>query len=117
MYNRYIPQNTSYTWVGQSRNQADMSGSDDGGKIGVGSRIMGLLGSLRGMPAAPSEQKERGGLLGILKGFNLEKLDSGDILLLLIAILLLVEGEDIDLAIALGLVFLLGYGEQEREEQ
>ena len=48
-------------------------------------------------------------LLGALK---LEKLDSGDILLLLIVLLLLLEGDDLELVIALGLVLILGLDDE-----
>ena len=56
--------------------------------------------------------REGGGLSGLLKSLHLEKIDSGDILLLLIRLYLLVEGDDLELVIALGLVLLMGLGEE-----
>ena len=47
----------------------------------------------------------------VVEDFAREKLDSGDILLMLIVLYLLVEGDDMELVIALGLVLLMGFGE------
>ena len=44
----------------------------------------------------------------LLKGLKLDRLDSGDLLLLLIVLLLWKEGEDKDLLIALGAALFLG---------
>ena len=52
---------------------------------------------------------------GIFDGFSLNKLDSGDILLVLIILFLFLEGDNLDLVIALGLMLLLGLGEKEVE--
>ncbi len=50
-----------------------------------------------------------GGLGGLLKNFHLEKLDSGDILLVLILIFLFSEREDnLELVITLGLLLVFG---------
>lgn len=50
-----------------------------------------------------------GGLGGLLKNFHLEKLDSGDILLVLILIFLFLEREDnLELVITLGLLLVFG---------
>ena len=54
--------------------------------------------------------REGGGLSGLLKAFHLDRLDSGDILLLLIALYLLAEGDDPELAIALGLTVFMDLG-------
>ncbi len=105
MYNRYIPQDTSYTRLGAEEDLHFQSeGGESRGSGPITNRIFGTLGSLREL--VTSQNGERRVLSGLLKN-----LDSGDVLLLLIAILLLVEGEDVDLAIALGLVFLLGLGD------
>lgn len=47
----------------------------------------------------------------LLKNFSLEKLDSGDILLVLILLFLFLEGDNLELVITLGLMLLLGLGE------
>ena len=43
-----------------------------------------------------------------MKNLHLDKIDSGDILLLLIALYLWKEGDDPDIVIALGLMLLMG---------
>lgn len=105
MYNRYIPQDTSYTKIetDEHKNLQRESGvqKESGPLTG---RILGSLGGLRDL--FTNQNGEHRTLSGLIKN-----LDSGDVLLLLIAILLLVEGEDVDLAVALGLVFLLGLGD------
>lgn len=52
---------------------------------------------------------------GILKGFSLEKLDTGDILLILIILFLFLEGDNLEIVITLGLMLLLGLGDDEKE--
>lgn len=52
--------------------------------------------------------KGKGGLSSLLKSLKLDKLDTGDILLLLILLFLFLEGDDIELMITLGLLLLLG---------
>ena len=48
---------------------------------------------------------------GLLKHFSLDKLDSGDILLMFILLFLFLEGDNLELVITLGLMLLLGLGE------
>lgn len=103
MYNRYIPQDVSYTPVegtapGRPGSHRPPFRFSDilGGKEG----LSGLLGN-----------REGGGLSGLLKSLHLENIDSGDVLLLLIMLYLLVEGDDLELVIALGLVLLMGLGD------
>lgn len=105
MYNRYIPQDMSYTPVEETtsarpgprrppfRFQELLRGKDG---------LSGLFGN-----------REGGGLSGLLKSLHLENIDSGDVLLLLIMLYLLVEGDDLELVIALGLVLLMGLGDSE----
>ena len=59
-----------------------------------------------------------GGLGGLLKHFHLEKLDSGDILLVLILIFLFLEREDnTEMVITLGLLLVFGlFGDDEAAE-
>ena len=98
MYNRYIPEDMSYTQA---------SPQPKGGPEP-------LQGWHRQPPIRlPEFLTGKEGLSGLLKGLRLDKLDSGDILLLLITLYLLVEGEDMDLVLALGLVLLMGLGEGE----
>lgn len=105
MYNRYIPQDVSYTPVEKkppsrpdSRRPPFRLPDFLGGKEG----LSGLLGG-----------QEGSGLSGLLKSLHLEHIDSGDVLLLLIMLYLLVEGDDLELVIALGLVLLMGLGDSE----
>ena len=81
MYNRYLPQQEEYTPVGESHPQAE-----------------------KGRETVPGVEQIR----EMLKKFLPEKLDSGDLLLILILLLLWKEGEDKDLLLALAGAFLLG---------
>ncbi len=55
-------------------------------------------------------------LLSTLKQhFHLEKLDTGDILLVLIILFLYLEGDNLELVITLGLLLLLGLGDDHKE--
>lgn len=83
MYNRYIPQESRYTPVEQAHE-----------------------------PDRPAK-KGKQGVSELLKKLRLDRLDSGDILLLLIVLLLWKESEDTDLLLALGAAMLLGDGEEE----
>lgn len=91
MYNRYIPEDMSYSPVEK--------GPPSDRPQNPGFRL-------------PDFRMGKEGLSGLLKGLHLDGLDSGDILLILIALLLWKEGDDPDLLIALGLVFILGLGEE-----
>ena len=104
MYNRYIPQDLSYTWAEETERSGPAKPS--GG-------LWHILGSLGRKEDTEGEQ---GLLSGILSHIHLEKLDTGDYLILAVAALLFVEGEDVDLAIALALVFLLGFGETDHQD-
>ena len=61
-------------------------------------------GGLFGGPEGP---RGLGGLWDLLGKIHLDRLDSGDLLLLLVALLLWREGEEREFAIALGLDYLL----------
>lgn len=115
MYNRYIPDDTSYDWVGEAQTKGAESGPAAGSIPPGGSAqgkepLSGLLGS------AGSLFSGRGGLSGLLKALHLEDVDTGDILLLLIVLFLLVEGDELELVIALGLVLIMGLGDGKPEE-
>lgn len=110
MYNRYIPQETSYTWVEpEYAKQKPEPTPDRGVKASRGStrRCFSFLedsgtdGGLSCIDAA------RSAIRGLWKRGSF---DSGDLLLLLILLLLLKEGEDTELIVALGLALLIGGG-------
>ena len=103
MYNRYIPEETSFTPVPPPHG-APAGAPRRGQPFRLPEFLTGKEGSLF---------KGGEGLSGLLKSFHLDNLDSGDILLLLILLYLLVEGDDMDLVIALGLVLLMGLGDHE----
>ena len=74
---------------------------------------------------APSEKKleqhrptkitaDASKLLGnIIKQFSIEKLDAGDILLILIIFFLFIEGDNLDMVITLGLMLLFTLNESD----
>lgn len=139
MYNRYIPDDTSYTRVeqepsAQPRMDQERSGGSaprqGGNGQGPGNRPQqgrpksGQQGgySMGGFKLPPFLNgkdglsglfggREGGGLSALLKSLHLDNIDTGDILLLLIVLYLLVEGDDLELVIALGLVLIMGLGE------
>lgn len=87
MYNRYIPHEQEYAPIPERSGPfAPPSGKGRESLLG----------------------KNAGRLKGLLKKLELEKLDSGDLLLLLVVLLLWREEEDLDLLIALGAALLLG---------
>ena len=59
----------------------------------------------------PLKPEGKQSLTALLKRLRLDKLDSGDILLLLVAVLLWKESEDKDLLLALGAALLLSDGQ------
>ena len=103
MYNRYIPENTSYARIEPPPKRPG------GPAPGTGPRpsfhIPDLLSGREGLSS----------LSGLLKSFHLDKVDTGDILLLLIMLYLFVEGDDLELVIALGLPLLMGLGDNKDE--
>lgn len=107
MYNRYIPDGGRYTRVVE----------DDGPP----------LAPPEPPPAAPAPPPEpppsppppgppppepppakTGGIAKLLKGLQLDRWDTGDLLLLVLVLLLLLEGDDTELLITLGLILVLG---------
>lgn len=105
MYNRYIPEDTSYTRIEEERPPERPREAGKSPPIRFPDFLSGKEGLLfRG--------GEGGGLSGLLKTLHLDNLDAGDILLLLIILYLLVEGEDLDLVIALGIVLFMGLWEE-----
>ena len=112
MYNRYIPEDVSYTRIEppprpQSpgpgpRNQPPPLRFSDFLKGREG--LAGLIGG-----------REGGALSGVLKSLHLDNIDSGDVLLLLIMLYLMKEGDDMELVIALGLILIMGLGDDKKE--
>lgn len=103
MYNRYIPEDVSYTRVEPPPEPPPTPSGGPrppfrdflSGKEGLSS----LLGA-----------REGSSLSSLLKSLHLDNIDTGDVLLLLILLYLLVEGDDLELVIALGLTLLMGLG-------
>lgn len=60
--------------------------------------------------------KKNAGLSGILEKFKLDDIDTGDILLILILLFLFRDGDDMELVITLGLILLLGLGGKDKKE-
>lgn len=102
MYNRYIPEDVSYTPVDHPPASNPPPQSTQRGQP---FRLPDFLSGGEGM-AKLFRGREGSSLSNLLKSLHL---DSGDVLLLLIMLYLLVEGEDTDLAIALGLVLLMDF--------
>ena len=126
MYNRYIPNGTSYTRVEvpdppQERHKPEgkPGGTDrrPGGQTQPGTAA--FPGGFRppkfltGKDGLASLFTGREGAGGLLKALKLDSIDKGDVLLLLIILFLLAEGDDLELVIALGLVLLMGLGDKE----
>ena len=90
MYNRYLPEEVSYSRVDSFPSPEPRQS---------GNRRLSFH--------MPDFLTQKEGLSNLLKGLRLDKIDSGDILLLLIALYLLAEGDDLELAIALGLTVFM----------
>lgn len=91
MYNRYIPDGGRYTRVVE----------DDGPP----------LAPPEPPPSPPPPEPppaKTGGIAKLLKGLQLDRWDTGDLLLLVLVLLLLLEGDDTELLITLGLILVLG---------
>lgn len=117
MYNRYIPNGAVYTRIpveeAKTEHQSHSSDSfppPDGQKRVPGGLPFSIASLLGG------GTRGGGGLTGLLRSLKLDRLDSGDILLLLIVLLLLWEGDDLELVIALGLALIMGLGEADGEK-
>lgn len=89
MYNRYIPNGTSYTRIPQEDAPSPPPREEK-------------------RPPKAGGKKKAGALGELLKSLKLDSLDTGDVLLLLILLCLFLEGDDMELVITLALVLLLG---------
>lgn len=129
MYNRYIPNGTSYTRVVEQDHEPHREApsprpataapeppkappSEPAHQSPRQSRShpSDLLSSLL---SGFTGSKKNAGLAGILEKFKLDDIDTGDILLILILLFLFRDGDDIELVITLGLLLLLGLGDKE----
>ena len=110
MYNRYIPEDVSYTPVEPPPKQPRGPAPDSAPRPSFHDFLSGKEG-LSGLLGA----REGNTLSGLLKSLHLDNVDSGDILLLLILLYLLVEGDDLELVIALGLTLLMGLGDSKEK--
>lgn len=99
MYNRYIPNNAQYERIHEATST---------------SRSFQSRKKTQHPPPPPTKEGNPlngiiDGLSGLLKNFHLEKLDSGDILLVLILLFLFLERDDnLELVITLGLLLVFG---------
>lgn len=114
MYNRYIPEDISFSRV-EGPVSAGGRPVQNGTAPGNQPRrpAFRLPDFLSGTGDLLSLGREGGGLPGLLKSLHLDQFDSGDLLLLLILLYLLKEGDDLDLVIALGAVLLMGLWEDD----
>ncbi len=104
MYNRYIPEDSSFTQIEES-----VSPPAPRNVSGPERRPSGIPFRL------PDILMGKEGLSGLLKSLHLDKIDSGDVLLLLIMLYLMKEGDDMELVIALGLTLIMGLGDDKKE--
>lgn len=108
LYNRYIPNDARYEQVHEPRHNSTSFNSSK---------------NAQRPPPPPTKGANPldgivGGLSGLLKNFHLEKLDRGDILLILILLFLFLERDDnLELVITLGLLLAFGlFGKDEESE-
>jgi len=119
MYNRYIPNGTSYTRVVE---QEHLSPPPKAAPVSdaafvppprqtppPSSPLSSLLSGLGG-------RKKNAGLAGIFEKFKLDDIDTGDILLILILLFLFRDGDDMELVLTLGLLLLLGLEDDKAKE-
>ena len=111
MYNRYIPSThlyrppaEKYTPFEERVQEKQVESS-----IGGWKRTSRFDRGMTGLSGLISGDKF-GSIRDLLGGFGLERLDAGDVLLLLIVLLLLSEGDELDFVVILGLVLVLGLG-------
>ncbi len=119
MYNRYIPQDTSYVRVEEPAGTPPPPPPDSGGRPAGGNsapRFRGVEDLLSRSGLGGLLGGRDGGLNGLLRALKLDNIDTGDVLLLLIILLLLSEGDDLDLVVALGVVLLMSLGEEKKEK-
>lgn len=111
MYNRYFPRNTAYERVCKEPS-------------GTAQETRSFRSETVSPPPPPPSKGTlpldgiTGRLGGLFKNLHLEKLDSGDILLVLILLFLFLESDDnLELVIALGLLLAFGLFGSDSKEQ
>lgn len=119
MYNRYIPADAGYSPVPapeeKAHHQPRRAPRSNLGGILPGGLGNVLGGTKHGLGDGFEGIKENLG--GLLKGFHVEDLDAGDILLALIVLFLILEdGDNLDIIITLGLMILFSLGEKKDED-
>ena len=110
MYNRYIPEDVSYTPIEPPPEPPRGPTPDGTSRPSLRDLLSGKEG-LSGLLGA----REGNSLSGLLKSLHMDSIDAGDVLLLLILLYLLVEGDDLELVIALGLTLLMGLGDDKEK--
>lgn len=119
MYNRYIPEDAGFAPVHQAPPAPPPERPrPTGGLGGLSGGLGGLRDLLGGLKGGSGDTLEgiKTALGGALKGFHLEELDLGDILLALIVLLLILEdGDGLDVIITLGLMILFNLGDRSCE--
>ena len=85
---------------------------DDGGRLPRGVEAAAAPAPPPEPPPSPPPPEpppaKTGGIAKLLKGLQLDRWDTGDLLLLVLVLLLLLEGDDTELLITLGLILVLG---------
>lgn len=115
MYNRYIPDDTGYVPVEKSSQAPPRQPQPPPEPLPrPGSRSSPFSLGKEGLGRLFSSQ-EGGKLSSLLKAWKLDRLDTGDILLLLIILYLFFEGDEPELAVALALVLVLGLLDDAKE--
>jgi len=105
VYNRYIPEDASYSRVEETAPPPKAQRSPEPARRPRQNSFQ-----------LPDILSGKEGLSGLLKTLRLDRIDSGDILLLLIMLYLMKEGDDMDLVIALGLTLIMGLGDDSKGE-
>lgn len=131
MYNRYIPNGTTYTRVVEQEYeppgekpsrpaaaQPEPPKPPPPGPAPKPPRQSGPQSSdpLSSLLSGLTGTKKNAGFADILERFRLDDIDTGDILLILILLFLFRDGDDMELVLTLGLLLLLGLGDKERGE-
>lgn len=136
MYNRYIPNGTTYTRVVEQDREPPRREAPSPRPAPTAPEPppkapepelapRPVRQQARSQPSDPlssllsgfTGSKKNAGLAGILEKFRLDDIDTGDILLMLILLFLFRDGDDMELVITLGLLLLLGLGGKDKEAE
>ncbi len=127
LYNRYIPKGNTYERVivedspsppfstssfsssPSSHQTATSATNAKNGACSSTSHASGERSLLKGLSSLFGTGDHQGNILSsLLKQWNLNSLDTGDILLVLILLFLFLEGDNLEIVITLGLLLLMG---------